>query len=82
MTYRERYPVTLFCWERGTADTLFFLQNQPLSTAQQASSVLRAGARSGLRVAPPCSTLVAGAPRPGSYSSFWCFARTRYHVTG
>lgn len=55
MTYRERYPVTLFCWERGTADTLFFLQNQPLSTAQQASSVLRAGARSGLRVAPPAA---------------------------
>lgn len=35
-TYRERYPVTLFCWDGGTAHTLFSVQNQPLSTAQEA----------------------------------------------
>lgn len=55
----------------GTADTfLFFLQNQLLCTAQQARSVLRAGARLGLCVASPAEApSQQGARRSGSYSS-------------
>jgi len=53
-----------FLLGRGTADTfLFFLQKQLLWAAQQARSVLSAGARSGLCVTSPAEAPSRRGPR-------------------